>query len=167
MAEETPLDLPLEQPPAARHYAMLCLLMLLVVTVLLAGRVPDVWSALPLLFGAALLVTQWREGPAVVLFLVACLLASEGWPGGPLGVLQSTAVWGFRHYVRYASVGAVFDDFLLAGAFLIYAASYYRYLGFCAARLPRSTHGCGPMAAWVSASASVCERSRNVVRRRR
>ena len=129
MADEAPIDLPIEQPAAARHYSMLCLLMLLVLTVLLLERVPDTWSALPLLFGVAFLVIQWREGPAVVLFLVAWLLASENMYGDPLRVLPSL-LRGMRNFANRSRITPAFDDFLLAGAFLIYAASHYRYLGF-------------------------------------
>ena len=130
MADEAPIDLPIDQPAAARHYSMLCLLMLLVLTVLLVERVPDAWSALPLLFGTAFLVIRWREGPAVVLFLVAWLLAAENLYGDPPTVFRILLLKGFRTFAHYARTSPAFDDFLLAGAFLLYAASHYRYLGF-------------------------------------
>ncbi len=139
MAEDAPLELPLEEPAAGRHYALLCLLMLLVTTILLVERVPDIWSALPLLFGAALLVIQWREGPALVLFLVVSLLAAESIGGELLGLLQVLLNGGFRRFAQGSRTYAVFDDFLLAGALLIYAASYYRYLGFARHLFPIDT----------------------------
>jgi hypothetical protein len=130
MPEEAPIDLPLEEPAAARHYALLCLLMLLVLTVQFVERMPDVWSVLPLLFGAAFLFVRWRDGPLVVLFLVAWLLASEGYYGVVRDVLHDLLNEDFSHFARQSRVEALFDDFLVAGAFLVYAVSYYRYLGF-------------------------------------
>jgi len=134
MADDTPIDLPIEQPPAARHYGLLCVMMLLVMTALLVEHVPDVWTAVPLLFGAALLLIQWREAPALVLLLVAWLLASAGQYGLPRDVLHDLLLED-----RRSQSVPVFDDFLLAGAFVVYAASYYRYLGFVRHLFPLDT----------------------------
>jgi hypothetical protein len=139
MADEAAIDLPLNHPPAARHYGLLCVMMLLVMTGLLVEHVPDVWTAVPLLFGAVLLLIQWREAPALVLLLVAWLLASEGHFGLPRDVLHDLLLEDFRTFARQSRKVPVFDDFLLAGAFLVYAASYYRYLGFVRHVFPLDT----------------------------
>jgi hypothetical protein len=139
MAGETPIDLPVEQPPAARHYGLLCVMMLLVMTALLAERVPEVWCALPLLFGAVLLLVQWRDAPALVLLFVAWLVASEGQFGEPRDVPHDLLLHEFHVFAGQSRPLPVFDDFLLAGAFLLYAASYYRYVGFARNLFPLDT----------------------------
>jgi hypothetical protein len=131
MTDDAPvIDLPLPEPTSPRPYLVLCVLMLLALTALLGERVPDVWSALPLAFGVAFLVIQWRDAPALVLLLVAVLLASEGVPGGPPGVVQRLLLHGFHSYAGvFARSRPLFDDFLVAAAFLVYAASHYRLVG--------------------------------------
>jgi hypothetical protein len=127
MSEE-PIDLPLPEPSSPRPYALLCVLMLAAQSALLSERVPEVWSALPLLFGASFLVIQWRDAPALVLFIVAWLLASEGIPEGPPGLVRRL-VLGTQSVAAASRSEAEFSDFILAAAFLVYAASYYRFLG--------------------------------------
>ena len=139
MATEDPIELPLEKSAAGRHYALLCLLMLFATTILLAERVADIWCALPLLFGAVMLVIQWREGPALVLFLVVCLLAAETIGGELLGLLQVLLSGGFRRFAGHSRSAAIIDDYMLAGALLIYSASYYRFLGFARHIFPLDT----------------------------
>jgi hypothetical protein len=125
---DAPIDLPLPEPATPRPYALLCVLMLAAQSALLSERVTEVWSALPLLFGASFLVIQWRDAPALVLFIVAWLLASEGIPEGPPGLVRRL-VLGTHSLAAASRSDPEFEDFILAAAFLVYAASYYRYLG--------------------------------------
>jgi hypothetical protein len=130
MADEAPIDLPLEPPPASRHYVLLCLMMLLVITVQLVERVPDVLSLLPLVFGGVFLLVPWRDGPALVLLFVGWLLTAEGHYGIPRDVFHDLVTEEFRFFAGESRMIPVFDDLLLAAAFLVYAAGYYRYFGF-------------------------------------
>jgi hypothetical protein len=139
MSDDAAIDLPIEQPPAMRHYGLLCIMMLLVMTALLMEHVPDIWTALPLLFGAAFLLIQWRDAPAVVLLLVGWLLASEGQYGLPRDVANDLVMRDFRSFARESRKVPAFDDFLLAAAFLVYAAAHYRFVGFTRNVFPLDT----------------------------
>ena len=139
MRDDALVDLPVEQPPAVRHYALAAVMMLLVVTALLMQRVPDVWSMVPLLLGVAFLFVQWREGPALVLVFVAWVLASEGRFGLPRDVVQGILQEGFDLFARGSRTVPVFDDVLIAGAFLLYAASHYRFVGLMRHLFPLDT----------------------------
>jgi hypothetical protein len=144
-------NLPADQHPAARAYALLCMVALTGLLTALMLRRSDPWALLPALVGGVALVFRWRSGPLLVL-LAAVFVVWTWWLGIRPGWLFFTVwSWAWRWLMdqptaplRLPVQGRMpsrsilpLSDGLLAVSLLGYAVAHYRLQGLVTRLLPQ------------------------------
>jgi hypothetical protein len=130
-----------------RHYMYLCFGSLLVMALCMSLRGLEMWSLLPALVGAMVLVFRWRTGPLLVLVLVAWLLGAQRWSLlHPLVMIQEIVVQidkaiallsgespmrslGSRPTTLSVPRSFLISDLALCASILVYVAANFRLQG--------------------------------------